>query len=42
MFSDENGWLKDGFSGDGLYSNTKGYGLMAPIAEAAIRKALGR
>ncbi len=41
-FVDEKGWLKDGFSGDGLHPNAKGYELMAPIAEAAIQKALGR
>ena len=39
-FADEKGWLKDGFSGDGLHPNAKGYELMAPIAEAAIQKAL--
>jgi lysophospholipase L1-like esterase len=37
---DERGFLKDGFSGDGLHPNAKGYELMAPVAEAAIRKAL--
>jgi lysophospholipase L1-like esterase len=42
VFVDEKGWLKDGFSGDGLHPNAKGYELMAPIAEAAIIKALGR
>jgi lysophospholipase L1-like esterase len=41
-FADEKGWLKDGFSGDGLHPNGKGYELMAPVAEAAIQKALGR
>ena len=41
-FADEKGWLKDGFSGDGLHPNAKGYELMAPIAAAAIQKALGR
>lgn len=39
---DEKGFLKDGISGDGLHPNVKGYELMAPVAEAAIRKALGR
>ncbi len=39
-FVDEKGWLKDGYSGDGLHPNAKGYELMAPIAEAAIQKAL--
>ena len=37
---DEKGFLKDGFSRDGLHPNEKGYELMAPVAEAAIRKAL--
>lgn len=37
---DEKGWLKDGFSGDGLHPNAKGYDLMAPIAESAIQRAL--
>lgn len=37
---DEKGLLKDGYSGDGLHPNAKGYELMAPVAEAAIRKAL--
>jgi lysophospholipase L1-like esterase len=41
-FADEKGWLKDGFSGDGLHPNAKGYELMAPVADAAIQKALGR
>lgn len=41
-FVDEKGFLKDGYSGDGLHPNAKGYELMAPIAEAAIQKALGR
>jgi lysophospholipase L1-like esterase len=39
---DETGMLKQGFSGDGLHPNDKGYALMAPVAEAAIGKALGR
>jgi lysophospholipase L1-like esterase len=37
---DEKGMLKDGISADGLHPNAKGYELMAPIAEAAIQKAL--
>jgi len=40
--ADEKGWLKDGISGDGLHPNAKGYELMAPIAAAAIEKALSR
>ena len=38
--ADGKGLLKDGFSGDGLHPNAKGYELMAPVAEAAIMKAL--
>ena len=38
--ADDKGLLKEGFSGDGLHPNSKGYELMAPVAEAAIRKAL--
>jgi lysophospholipase L1-like esterase len=37
---DDQGFLKNGFSGDGLHPNAKGYALVAPVAEAAIRKAL--
>jgi len=37
---DETGMLKNGFSGDGLHPNDKGYVLMVPVAEAAIAKAL--
>jgi len=37
---DESGFLKDGFSGDGLHPNDRGYALMAPIAQAAIDKSL--
>lgn len=39
-FVDERGWLKDGYSADGLHPNAEGYKLMAPIAEAAIQKAM--
>ena len=38
--ADDKGLLKDGFSGDGLHPNGKGYELMVPYAEAAIKKAL--
>jgi len=38
---DDKGMLKEGFSDDGLHPNAKGYELMAPVAEAAIAKALG-
>lgn len=37
---DEKGFLKDGFSGDGLHPNAKGYELMAPVAEAALERVL--
>ena len=37
---DEKGWLKDGYSADGLHPNADGYKLMAPIAAAAIQKAI--
>jgi lysophospholipase L1-like esterase len=39
-FVDEKGWLKDGYSADGLHPNADGYKIMAPIAAAAIQKAL--
>jgi lysophospholipase L1-like esterase len=37
---DETGMLKQGFSGDGLHPNDRGYALLVPVAEAAIAKAL--
>jgi lysophospholipase L1-like esterase len=37
---DENGMLKEGYSEDGLHPNGRGYEIMAPLAEAAISKAL--
>jgi len=37
---DEHGFLKDGYSNDGLHPNDRGYALMAPIAQAAIDKTL--
>jgi lysophospholipase L1-like esterase len=37
---DEKGFLKEDLSRDGLHPNAKGYELMAPLAEAAIRTAL--
>jgi lysophospholipase L1-like esterase len=37
---DDKGMLKDGYSADGLHPNAKGYELMAPLAEAAIARAL--
>lgn len=38
--ADEKGFLKAEISQDGLHPNVKGYELMAPVAEAAIQKAL--
>jgi lysophospholipase L1-like esterase len=37
---DEKGMLREGYSDDGLHPNARGYELMAPIAEAAIERAL--
>jgi lysophospholipase L1-like esterase len=37
---DEKGWLKLPYSADGLHPNAEGYKVMAPIAAAAIEKAL--
>ena len=37
---DEKGFLKEEISEDGLHPNAKGYTIMAPLAEAAIAKAL--
>ncbi len=37
---DEKGWLKEGISGDGLHPNADGYKIMAPLAQAAIDRAL--
>lgn len=37
---DEKGWLKDADSDDGLHPNAEGYKLMAPIAGAAIQRAM--
>lgn len=37
---DDKGMLREGYSEDGLHPNAKGYELMAPLAEAAIEKAL--
>jgi lysophospholipase L1-like esterase len=39
---DDKGMLRAGYSEDGLHPNAKGYELLAPVAEAAIQKALGR
>jgi lysophospholipase L1-like esterase len=37
---DDKGWLKEPLSGDGLHPNAEGYKIMAPVAAAAIEKAL--
>jgi lysophospholipase L1-like esterase len=37
---DEKGFLRDELSDDGLHPNVKGYEIMAPLAEAAIARAL--
>lgn len=37
---DEKGWLKESLSADGLHPNAEGYKIMAPIAAAAIQKAI--
>jgi len=36
---DQNGSVKDGLTFDGLHPNAKGYAVMTPLAEEAIRKA---
>jgi lysophospholipase L1-like esterase len=38
--ADENGWLKEAYSADGLHPNAQGYTVMAPIVAAGIQKAL--
>jgi lysophospholipase L1-like esterase len=40
--ADQEGFLKQGYSADGLHPNAKGYELMIPVAQASIEKALGR
>jgi lysophospholipase L1-like esterase len=39
-FVDEKGWLKDGYSADGLHPNAEGYKVMTEIVNSAIKKAL--
>lgn len=41
-FADDHGMLREGYSADGLHPNDRGYALMAPIAAAAIEKALNQ
>jgi lysophospholipase L1-like esterase len=38
---DSKGMLTQGYSDDGLHPNDRGYSLMAPVAVAAIERALG-
>jgi lysophospholipase L1-like esterase len=38
--ADAQGMLRQGYSEDGVHPNAKGYALLAPVAEAAIEKAL--
>jgi lysophospholipase L1-like esterase len=42
VVADQQGFLKQGYSEDGLHPNPKGYELMAPVAQAAIDKALAK
>jgi lysophospholipase L1-like esterase len=37
---DSEGMLKEGYSGDGAHANERSYSMMAPVAEAAIERAL--
>jgi len=37
---DQNGFVKDGLTFDGLHPNAKGYAVMTPLAEQAIQRAL--
>jgi lysophospholipase L1-like esterase len=39
---DDKGGMKAGTSGDGVHPNAAGYGIMAPLAQAAIDKVLGQ
>ncbi|MGH9469271.1 MAG: SGNH/GDSL hydrolase family protein [Terriglobia bacterium] len=38
--ADRRGMFREGYSNDGLHPNARGYALLAPVAEAAIEKAL--
>jgi lysophospholipase L1-like esterase len=40
--ADEKGWLKDGYSEDGLHPNADGYKVMTAVLVPAIQKALGQ
>jgi lysophospholipase L1-like esterase len=37
---DDAGTLREDLSADDLHPNARGYAIMAPLAEAAVRKAL--
>ena len=39
---DSSGFLKEGYSMDGLHPNDKGYAVMAPLVQAAINRTLGK
>ena len=39
---DEKGLMKKSLADDGLHPNPAGYKIMAPLAEAAIQKALAK
>jgi lysophospholipase L1-like esterase len=40
--ADAQGFLRDGYTNDGLHPNAQGYTLMTPVASAAIAEALRR
>jgi lysophospholipase L1-like esterase len=40
--SDEKGFLRAELSTDDLHPNAQGYAIMGPLAEAAIKQAMGR
>ena len=40
--ADDNGGMKAGLSSDGVHPNAKGYAIMAPLAQAAIDKVIGK
>ena len=37
---DAQGMMREGYADDGVHPNARGYALVAPLAEAAIEKAL--
>ena len=39
---DAQGFLREGYTNDGLHPNAQGYTLMTPVASAAIAEALKR